>query len=245
MLKLNKVEVGLYPASQLQGMSVIHFDLSDDKEAEYEKDENGKPTQEAKVKNAEAILDAIKKELDEKHIEEEWIDFLLAKKYGVFTNDDLASEDNVEISDILFKFISHMSHEIQNEIEEVEFRKRPPMFVFYGTPKHYTGLHQFYENFNVVLCKVDPNNAPENMFAFLEMQKHTFCNIEAVCKTAEEVDSFYSIYIQNDQIKADPNRTTVIIEEKKGANEIVKECDRLGVRVVASLKSVSSAALKF
>lgn len=245
MLKLNKVEVGLYPASQLQGMSVIHFDLSEDKDYKYEKGEDGKPTQEAKVKNAEAVLDSIKKALEEQHIEEEWVNFLLASKYGVFTNEDMASEENLDISDILFKFISHMSHEIQNEIEDVEFRKRPPMFVFFGSPKHYSGLSQFYENFNVVLCRVDPNNLPENMFAFLEMQKHTFCNIEAVCKSAEDVEAFYKNYIDNDQIKADPNRTTVIVENKKLGNEIVGKCKELGVRVVASLKAVSTEALDF
>lgn len=238
MLKLNKLEVGIFPNSQMQGMPVIHFDLINDDNVNYETGEDGKPTQEARVKCAEAILNDIKNELETNHYEEVWVDFLLAKRYGVFTGNDMASEDEVDTSDILFRMISHISHDMQNDIEEVEFRKRPPMFVYAGEPVHYTGLKQFYENFNVLFCRVSPKELPENMFALLEMQKHTFCNIEAVCDNAEDVDAFVSNYLINDQIQADPNRTTVIINDAKNGNAVIDACAKNGVRVIASLKSI-------
>lgn len=242
MLKLNKLEVGIFPNSQMQGMPVIHFDIIDDG-VEYEKSEDGKPTQDALVKCSEGILNDVKAILEENHWEEEWVDFLLAKKYGVFTGDEMASEANLKASDMLFRMISHISHDMQNDIEEVEFRKRPPMFVFSGEPKYYTALHQFYENFNVVFCKVSPTELPENMFALLEMQKHTFCNIEAECKTAEDVNAFYNNYLANEQICADPNRTTVLINDPSVGNVVVDEALKLKLRVMASLKSVTDKAL--
>ena len=82
MLKLNKLEVGVFPSSQMQGMPVIHFDIIDDGK-DYELDAEGKPTQEGLVKCSEAILNDIKTELENNHWEEDWVDFLLAKKYGV------------------------------------------------------------------------------------------------------------------------------------------------------------------
>ena len=117
MLKLNKLEVGVFPSSQMQGMPVIHFDIIDDGK-DYELDAEGKPTQEGLVKCSEAILNDIKTELENNHWEEDWVDFLLAKKYGVFTGDEMASEKNVDCSDILFRMISHISHDMQNDIEK-------------------------------------------------------------------------------------------------------------------------------
>ena len=241
MLKLNKLEVGVFPSSQMQGMPVIHFDIIDDGK-DYELDAEGKPTQEGLVKCSETILNDIKTELENNHWEEEWVDFLLAKKYGVFTGDEMASEKNVDCSDILFRMISHISHDMQNDIEEVEFRKRPPMFVFSGTPKYYTGLKQFYENFNVLFCKVTPE-LPENMFAFLEMQKHTFCNVETVATCSDDVKTFYENYLENPDAGADPNRTTVLIEKADKADEIFNKAKELKIRVIASLKAVTSGAL--
>lgn len=242
MLKLNKLEVGVYPHSQMQGMPVIHFDIIDDK-VELEKDENGKPTRDAMVKCAEGILNDIRAILEAQHYEEEWVDFLLAKKYGVFTGDEMASPDNVNTSDMLFRMISHISHDMQNDIEEVEFRKRPPMFVFSGSPKYYTGTKQFYENFNVLFCNVSPNELPENMFAMLEMQKHTFCNIQAECNSASDVIHFYENYLANENISADPNRTTVMILNKDCGDEVVEQADKLKVRVNVSLSAVTDKAL--
>ena len=207
-----------------------------------ELDAEGKPTQEGLVKCSETILNDIKAELENNHWEEEWVDFLLAKKYGVFTGDEMASEKNVDCSDILFRMISHISHDMQNDIEEVEFRKRPPMFVFSGTPKYYTGLKQFYENFNVLFCKVTPE-LPENMFAFLEMQKHTFCNVETAATCADDVKTFYENYLENPDAGADPNRTTVLIEKADKADEIFDKAKELKIRVIASLKAVTSGAL--
>lgn len=242
MLKLNKLEVGVFPASQMQGMPVIHFDLFDDGTA-YELDEQGKPTQEGLIKCAEDILNQVKERLEADHFEEDWVDFLLAKKYGVFTGDEMASEANLPESDILFKMISHISHDMQNDIEEVEFRKRPPMFVFSGSPKYYTGLNQFYENFNVVFCNVAPASLPENMFAFLEMQKHTFCSIQAVASSAEDVQAFYDNYLANEQVQADPNRTVVLVVDPAAGDAVVEKAGELKMRVMASLKSVSNKVL--
>ena len=131
---------------------------------------------------------------------------------------------------------------MQNDIEKVEFRKRPPMFVFSGTPKYYTGLKQFYENFNVLFCKVTPE-LPENMFAFLEMQKHTFCNVETAATCADDVKKFYENYLENPDAGADPNRTTVLIEKADKADEIFNKAKELKIRVIASLKAVTSGAL--
>ncbi len=242
MLKLKKMEVGAFPSSQMQGMPVIHFDIFDDG-VEIEKGEDGKPTQEGMVKCCEAILEEVRTTLEANGWEEEWVDFLLAKKYGIFTGDAMAAEENLDTSDILFRMISHISHDMQNDIEEVEFRKRPPMFVFSGEPKYYTGLKQFYENFNVLFCKVDPMNPPENMFAFLEMQKHTFCNVEAVCSSVAEVEAFYNNYLADENTAADPNRTTIIIEDATTADSVVEKANELKIRVTSSLKAITNKVL--
>lgn len=232
MLKLSKLECGLFTEAQMQGVKVLHFAFEDDSE-KIERNENGKATEEATVKRCTEILDDLKKELDSKHLEKEWVNFLLGSMYAVFTGDCMASPDNLEISQMLFTMLSHISHDLQNDTEAVEFRKRPPMFVFYGQPVYSTGTQQFYENFNVVFCNVDAKALPSNMFALIEMQSHTFCTIQAECKNADDVQSFYSNYIANDTVKADPNRTVAIVKENKG--EILHKCYELGVRCCTPL----------
>lgn len=225
MVKLNRLETGLFTESQMQGIKVLHFDFIDDEEKIATNDE-GKPTEEALVDRCTLILDDIKKELDKNGLQEEWVHFLLGEMYGVFTGDCMASSDNIQISNTLFAMISHMSHDIQEDTEKVEFRKRPPMFVFYGNPVYSTGNEQFYENFNVVFCNVDPSKLPENMFALLEMQNHTFCTIQAKCSTKKDIDDFYDNYIKSDTIKADPNRTVALISKE----DVLSECLKKGVR---------------
>lgn len=226
MLKLNKLESGIFAEAQMQGMRVLHFDFTED-DADYEKGDNGQPTEESLVKNCEEILNEAKSQLEAKGLEEDWVNLLLAQEYGIFTGDEIASPKNVDAIITLFVMLSHMSHDLQKD-QPVEFRKRPPMFVYYGIPKYATGQRQFYENFNVVFCNVDPNKLPDNMFAMLEMLNHTFCTVQAKCKNADDVNNFYNNYIANDNVKSDPNRTIALIVGK--ANEIVERSIDLGVR---------------
>lgn len=232
MIKLNKLEAGLFTESQMQGIKVLHFDFIDDGEKAATNDE-GKPTEEALVDRCTKVLDDIKKELDKNDLQEEWVHFLLGEMYGVFTGDCMASPDNMKFSSTLLAMISHMSHDIQEDTEKVEFRKKPPLFVFYGSPAYSTGTEQFYENFNVVFCNVSPNELPSNMFALLEMQGHVFCTIQAKCSSKKDIDDFYDNYICSETIKADPNRAVAVISNE----DVLSECLKKGVRCCHSLSS--------
>lgn len=236
MLKLNKLKYGLFTESQMQGLPVLQFDIVDDGQP-LEKNENGDPTEDAKVKCCTELLEQVKVEIEKQHLEGEWVDFLIAKTYGVFTGDEMASPANVDTSTTLFVMLSHISHDIQNDLEGVEFRKRPPMFVFYGTPKYDTGTKQFYENFNVVFCNVDPNSMPNNMFALIEMLNHTFCTMQAVVHNVDDVSNFCKNYIDNKNINPDSNRAIVLFDTYRNEekNNILKRCVEIKVRCVSPL----------
>lgn len=238
MLKLKDLNWEYFPEGQVQALNGLVFRFEDDGKKFEIPEGQDKVPQEDYVKACEAILDEVKVKLEEKELQDAWVDFLLSKNYAFFIGEDMANKNCVDESMILFKMISHISHDLQNE-ETVEFRKRPPMFAFKGKPINYTGLKQFYENFNMVLIDCDTDE-PKNMFAFLEMTKHIFANVQCVCNTVSDVDAFYRNYIEKDAVQCDMNRVSVIIEDLTNAKDIIKRASELRIRSQISFKAVGS-----
>lgn len=238
MLKLEDLNWEYFPEGQVQGLNGLVFRFSDDGKTFTIPEGQKEPAKEDLVKECEAVLENIKTKLEEKKLEEEWVDFLLSRKYGFFVGEDLANKNCIDESMVLFAMISHISHDLQNE-ETVEFRKQPPKFAFKGKPINYSGIKQFYENFNVVLIDCDTDE-PSNMFAFLDMSKNIFSNVQCVCKTAEDVDKFYHNYIEKQTVQCDLNRVSVIIEDLTNAKDIIKKASEYKIRSQISFKAVGS-----
>lgn len=236
MLKLVDLNKEYFKEGNCQGLQGLVFKFEDDGQ-QFEIPKGSKePTKESLVTACEAILENIKAKLEEKKLEQDWIDFLLAKNYGFFIGDDLANKNCIDESTVLFAMISHISHDLQKE-ETVEFRKRPPMFAFKGKGLNYTGLKQFYENFNFVLVECTPEK-PENMFAFLEITKNIFANIQCVCKSVKDVETFYQNYVVDKTSQVVPNRVSIIIEDLTNAKELIEKAFELGIRSQISYKAV-------
>ena len=238
MLKLDDLNWEYFPEGQVQGLNGLVFRFSDDGRQFTIPEGQKEPAREDLTKECEAVLEDVKKKLEEKGLEDDWVDFLLSKKYGFFIGEDMANKNCIDESMILFAMISHISHDLQNE-ETVEFRKQPPKFAFKGKPINYSGVKQFYENFNVVLIDCD-TDAPKNMFAFLDMSKNIFSNCQCVCKNADDVEKFYKNYVESQTAQCDKNRISVIIEDLTNAKEIIAKAAELQIRCQISHKAVGS-----
>lgn len=236
MLKLVDLNWEYFPEGQVQSLNGLVFKFKDDGKQFTIPEGQKTATKEDLVNACEKVLDDIKAKLEKKNLQDEWVDFLLSRKYGFFIGEDMANKNCVDESMVLFQMISHISHDLQNE-ETVEFRKQPPKFGFKGKPINYTGLKQFYENFNVVLINCDITE-PKNMFAYLEMSKNIFSNVQCVCKTAEDVENFYNNYVKKDNIQCDMNRVSIIIEDLANAKDVIKKASELKIRSQISLKAV-------
>lgn len=238
MLKLKDLDWEYFPEGQVQALNGLVFRFEDDGQTFTIPEGQTEIPKQDLVDACEKLLDDVKAKLEEKQLQEEWVNFLLSRKYGFFIGEEMANKNCVEESMILFAMISHISHDLQKD-ETVEFRKQPPKFAFKGKPINYTGLKQFYENFNVVLIDCDTAE-PKNMFAFLEMSKNIFSNVQCVVKTVEDVNNFYKNYIEKETVQCDPNRVSVIIEDLTNAKDIIKRASELGIRSQISFKAVGS-----
>lgn len=72
---------------------------------------------------------------------------------------------------------------------------RAPFSVFVGSPVNYTGVDQFYENFNFIIMKLNPCLKEPAPIAAIEAQNHKFAsmvieanddNIDEICQDLEE-----------------------------------------------------------
>lgn len=225
MIKIKDINYGYYPSAQLCGMKCLHFLFEESKEKVPETNE------EIKKAIDKLFLEDIKNLLDEKKLENEWVDFMTAKTYGIFSGNCLPDPKNARIIQNFLAYIGHISHEMQKE-ESVEFRKRPPMMCFYGEPVHFTGNEQFYENFNIVIIECDPVKVPP-AFALIEMQNHNFANLQAKCKTVEDVKAFVKNYTSENFITLPKERQSII---NIGNQAVTEEAFKHGFRVFLPLK---------
>lgn len=239
MLKLVDISWKYFPDGQVQGLSGLEFKFEDDgKDFERSVNDNvlkrAEPATKDLVDACEVLLNDIKETLEKKNLQNEWVDFLLAKNYGFFTSEDIANENCIEETSMLFTMISHISHEMQNE--KTEFLKRPPMFAFKGKPKYFTGNFQFYENFNIVLVECSPSPV-KNLFALAEMTKNVFSCVQCVCNSKEEVEEFYKNYVEKNILQCDMNRVCIIIKNIYKAKEIIDTSCKLKLRSQISFEA--------
>ena len=211
MIKVKSVSCGHFPFGSAQGAPVFYVVFDTDKEVPADK--------EAIEKNFKECMDIIKKYIDDNHFEQEWISVLTGGKYLIVSGEELMMPGNRECFEAFFNGVSHLAHDAQNDIQ-VEFKKRPPMFGFIGSPLHNTGREQWYEHFNLIGIMVDSKVENKEPFALLEMMHNSFACVTCECSTPEEVDNLMNNYIKDTYFPT--LRTIVITDDEKTRQRALK-----------------------
>lgn len=188
-LVVDNVTYGLVPygpGTGTRALGVYFKEAEGEFDYEPEVDENGKPiTEDKTLINAAGLLKDILNSIKEKSYEQPWASFLLGREYVYFIGEETAAPAYRKITAALFEGISKMALEIQQkQFKDIEDEKKlsavkkqlhAPMPVFVGTPKYYTGLDTYYENFNLVLLQLPlEEDAKFNQMATVEVANHAF-----------------------------------------------------------------------
>lgn len=230
MIKVNKVEYGLFPYASAAGMNVFHIDIKcDDKPCE-DTSKN--------VDNASVMAQTIEKAVEKNGWQDAWNLAMLGQCYVVFTGDDIPSDANMPAFNAFYNMMSELSLSVQKNTPA--YKLRPIGFGFAGTPKYYTGEDQWYEHFNLIYIKAplydgegnlytkDTLTSAVNNFALIEMQRHAFGNLVAECNSAEDVDNFNELYLKNGALSISKDRCVCVAV--KDTKEVAKACLKQGLR---------------
>jgi hypothetical protein len=166
------------------------------------------------AENAKIILDDITQRVKDNGWEQQWKIFLLGKMHGVgmyFVGDDIAEEAHRFVFSHLFRLLSHVSVEAQKMFAIPKISE--PYFVFVGTPKVYTSLDDFYQNFNHIYieCPLDNNYS---QIAFLEQRNHPFVRFNFKVNTKEELETIDKYYRESKLLETSPQRISIQSSEE-------------------------------
>jgi hypothetical protein len=190
MIKLKRLQRGIVPFGSGWGTPAFAIEIESD-DAVVEADEGKTPFQ----VNADKLLMDITETVKVNQWAELWTLELAGKGRGVscyFVGDEWISKENRGVTGEFFRLFSRISVETQRMLAIQKLAE--PYMAWVGTPTHYTGMDDFYQQFNH--CVVDcPLSADYNQMAFMEQKNHPFTRFYFNMETVDDVnkvDKFYS-----------------------------------------------------
>ena len=201
MLKISKVEKGFYPYPGAQGMVVLHYHFDADDTNLIEKGEDNEAYGKAIVEEAGKLYDALIEMITSQHFEDAFEKSMKGQKYTILTFNDLDmlhKGSNYDVWSQLYTILSKLSYDMQyNDAGGLSSRMTAWPLGLVVEPYFYSGSEQFYEQFNLIICKAPlegPGFDKLNYFALAEMlhnsNTHIFCEVKSV----EDVDKFMKSY---------------------------------------------------
>ena len=209
---------------------------------------------------AKGLMTDMLKLIKDMDIPKEWTAFLLAKHYGYFIGDCIAKADHRPVTAKFFEMLDSAALAIQLEViknrvidaekqkSEIMKQLAAPRGVLVVGPNNYTGREDFYQRFNMVLCKYPLNDNPEfNPMACVEIGNHNFAtgildfdgDFEKQKKIIEEIynkENANAITLPEDRI---------FCIDHTGNNDIAKYAVEKGYRLNRALEYEGDIVLKF
>lgn len=147
MIKLEKVEMGVFPYGSGSGMTMGHLHFKVDNE----------PVEDVK-KSGEELIKKYKELVKAAGLESEAEDWYCGKSYWILSESGdscLASTVNLPLFDELYFYLSKKSFEWQKGTLATTTQALP--IAYFGTPKEYSGKDQFFERFNLIYVWAEMN----------------------------------------------------------------------------------------
>lgn len=147
MIRLEKVEMGVFPYGSGSGMTMGHLHFKVDNE----------PVEDVK-KSGEELIKKYEELVKAAGLESEAEDWYCGKSYWILSESGdscLASTVNLPLFDELYFYLSKKSFEWQKGTLATTTQALP--IAYFGTPKEYSGKDQFFERFNLIYVWAEMN----------------------------------------------------------------------------------------
>lgn len=145
MIRLEKVELGVFPYGSGSGMTMGHLHFKVDNE----------PVEDVK-KSGEELIKKYEELVKAAGLESEAEDWYCGKSFWILSESGdscLASTVNLPLFDELYFYLSKKSFEWQKGNLATTTQALP--IAYFGTPKEYSGKDQFFERFNLIYVWAD------------------------------------------------------------------------------------------
>lgn len=245
-LKIEKIEYGITPFGADYGNHAIAaYFKAVDGDYDYKKEELqhiSDDEKEVALTDEDiagyGLFDDLIRIAKEANLEEELNKYLLGNATMYFIGDDFTADEHRTISMKFFEKLSYNSKDMQLvEIKRIAAERkmdeksaimhyiRAPYTVFAGSPINYTGVDQFYENFNYIVMKLNPCLKEPAPIAAIEAQNHKFAsmiieanddNIDEICQDLEEN------WVKGELVRA-ANTKFFFVDTSETPSEKVKE----------------------
>lgn len=223
MIKIKKIEKGIFPYGSGFGMKMghIHFEVNNTRVEDIQ--ETGK-------KLIEEYEDLVKNSGIEEFIDK----WYLGKAFTVISESgegNLSSKDNLPLFDELYIYLSKKSWEAQKAFGLHSQMNALPI-AYYGTPKEYSGTDQFFERFNLIYINADMT---DDYNALAESEALRVPNSTALFfpKTKEDVDKFLSIHVRT-ELPYISSKFVAVFEKN---SDLMTYCSDKGLRLSLSMKN--------
>ena len=219
MLKLNKVEYGFYPYAGAQGMQMFHYDFIVDEEKV-----------EDEVEATKNLLKDLADKVEALDRKDEFNASLLGKCYTIFTFDHidhLFDDINNLMWQCFYTNMTKLSYDAQYaSAGGISSNMNAWPVGLITTPTYYSGKEEFYQYFNLLLCKLSPKEGEDySPFAFNEMTKNPCLHISCECATPEDVENFVNNFANKEEFIVPFSRVNILVrpENVEKVSPVVEE----------------------
>jgi hypothetical protein len=160
------------------------------------------------AENAKLILDDLTQKVKDNGWEQQWKILLLGKIHGLgiyFIGDDIVEETNRLVFSNLFILLSRVSVEAQRMFAIPKISE--PYVVWVGTPKIYSSLDDFYNNFNHIFVECPLSDYSQ--VAFMEQRNHNFARFNFTINTKEDLALLDKLYREPKLIETAPQKIQI------------------------------------
>lgn len=268
MIKVENVKFGFAPYGSASGLLVFNIELSSDNVKVEELDESLKTieyytdTGEENSHNRNfyypAIGEKLYKEVVDKVVdngmEDFWEDALLSKHFIFFSGKGLTSKENIipfcSLIDTIGKFSLEPQREkfqeysdyiVAHNGQQPNWQPLPPKLGLYMEPETFTGMDDFYPQFNIVYIPLKLYNEKKeyinkndvNVFSLIEMMHNPFSIYVAQIDSVDDMKAFKDIYLSSDELPLYRDRIFVVLNEynQEIIDMMVDEKVRLNIRL--------------
>lgn len=220
MIKIEKVELGVFPYGSGSGMTMGHIHFLVDNE----------PVEDVK-KSGEELINTYEELVKAAGLESEAEDWYCGKSFWVLSESGdscLASTKNLPLFDELYFYLSKKSFEWQKGTLATTTQALP--IAYFGTPKEYSGKDQFFERFNLVYVWADMS---DNFDALAEAEALRIPNSTLLFRpeSVEDVKNFMEKHVRTSKLPHLSSKFVAVVGVCSTTNEVLNAVMEAGLRL--------------
>lgn len=233
MIKIKKIEEGIFPYGSGFGMRMGHIHFEVDGTSVNSIEEAGKK-----------LIEDYENKVKESGFENFATRWYCGKAFCVISesgDSNLSSRENLPIFDELYVYLSKKSWE-QQKAFGLHTQMNALPISYFGTPKEYSGTDQFFERFNLIYINADTTDN-YNALAEAEALRVPNSTLLFFPKSKEDVDKFLKDHVRT-ELQYLSSKFVAIFNNRNPDIELMKYCSEKGLRLSLCIKNENFLSLK-